>query len=81
MCKNPISTHWRHPENTIQDNENYHSFCCSFIAIEHNRYSNTTGETHSNSKFADFSLKINDDWQESSSRSKQHNAVTVLDQN
>ena len=37
--------------------------------MEHNRYSDTVGEVYGNSKFADFSLNVDNIRQENSSQS------------
>ena len=47
---------------------------------ENNGYLDPTGEIHRKSKFADFSLNVNNSWQESSSQSNQQNPITLHDQ-
>ena len=48
--------------------------------MEHNRECDTIGEVYGNSKFADFSLKVDNNWQNNSSKSNQYNGITISNQ-
>ena len=75
--KTTASHHWRRPEHTTNDNENKHSFRWPFVKMEHNGDCNIVGEVYVNSKFANFSLNIDNNWQKNNSQSNQYNGITI----
>ena len=48
--------------------------------MEHNGDCDNVGEVYGNSKFADFSLKVDNNIQEISSQSNQYNGITISNQ-
>ena len=57
--------------------KNSHSLHWPSLEMEHNGDRDTVGEVYGNSNSADFPLNFDNNWQENSSQSDQHNGITI----
>ena len=65
------------PALTIPPTTTKHSLHWPSIEMEHNRHCDTAGKVYGNSKSADFPLNVDNNWQDNSSQSDQHNGITI----
>ena len=74
------SHHERRPYHTTNDNKKNHSLRWPSVKMEYNRDCDTVREVYGKSKFADFPLNVDKNWQKNSSQGNQYNEITISNQ-